>query len=77
MWQVFYVRALEIHEEYRRSAERERLVRQAEKHREDRRPRGTVADLRLAGASAAIWVARRLHPGSGRNRRRAGRATYP
>ena len=77
MWQLFYIRALEIHEEYRREAERERLARPESGPREESRPGGVVADLRRAGASAAIWVARRLHPGTRRNRRHAGQASIP
>jgi hypothetical protein len=64
MWQLFYIRALEIGAERRREAEQLRLARLEARLFGPRRPR--MAVLRRNGAIAAIWVARRIDPGAAR-----------
>jgi hypothetical protein len=64
MWQLFYIRALEIGEEYRREAGQLRLARLERGPSTPRRSRTAV--LRRTGAVVAVWIARRIDPGATR-----------
>ncbi len=64
MWQLFYIRAREIHEERRYEAEQTRLARREPGPPSPRRSR--VVSLRRSGAGLAVRVARRLDPGAAR-----------
>jgi hypothetical protein len=64
MWQLYYHRAREIHEERRREAEQARLARLEPGPTTPRRSRVTA--LRRTGARIAVRVARRIDPGAAR-----------
>ncbi len=72
MWQLFYIRALEIQDELHRSAELVRLEREIDALALRPGP-DRIAALRYAAARGAIWVARRLHPHGDRRRSRGQR----
>lgn len=64
MWQLYYIRALEIHEERLKEAEQVRLARLEADPLLPRRSRVTI--LRRNAAGMAVWIARRIDPGAAR-----------